>query len=573
MMGRLAKIGVWFQEDSAMKRWQVGQNVFERYLEEILAHAGIPFELLGNWEALEAYAPDVLLVAHSDEHDRTLAKLRGFVEQGGTLISYAGLNRLAGSLGCKESAWREAVYADIPDTGTSADGIRLRALGAKPWQPIDSKESEPKHQSRGLLHKEHKDGEEAGPAYIEFAIGSGRLIRWNVNIPETVVMLQQGSTPVTSDGLPAPDGTGNLDEGILKADDRCELDWVLDRCATETGAAYYGVPYADLWREVLLAQLIREAAALGFPAAILDYWPEGIRQVAMISHDSDLNIDESAMITMDVLKEFGVKSTWCMIEPGYSKEVYDRIHAEGHELAFHFNALEKEKGVWSAEEFERQLAFIRSSTQAPVVSNKNHYTRYEGWGDLYRWCEAGGIESDQTRGPSKKGNIGFPFGTCHPYYPVAWADERNRMYNVLEIGFLTQDLDHATLADHSVIHPFLEQVSRVRGVAHFLFHQVHILQQPKVREALRQVINEAQKREFRFWTGEQITRWEQSRREARMRVDAEGNLSLESLPPGAVIRVSLLESGSAGGAGVERRFGYDFRLHTVQGSLHAETQS
>ena len=63
-----------------------------------------------------------------------------------------------------------------------------------------------------------------------------------------------------------------------------------------------------------------------------------------------------------------------MIEPGYSPSVYDRVRMEGHELALHYNALEKEDGVWSPEEFSRQLQWAITATgEERMTSNKNHY--------------------------------------------------------------------------------------------------------------------------------------------------------------------------------------------------------
>lgn len=545
---RTTKVGVWLDSAASQKRWKYSQNIFDLYIEEILGHAGIPFTRLTSREELVAYRPDILLVALSGESDASLEELLSYVRSGGTLISYGGLNRMAGQLGCREVPFRDVSYASLPPRGIAADGVALRALKARPWilTGTGGKVTE-----LGALDKSKPGGETLSAACLEFALGEGKLIRWNVSLIETVVRLQQGSGPVVEDGIPAADGSGTLDEGILKADDFCELDWELDRCKTGTGTSYYPYPYADLWREVMVNQLLQESLEAGTALPFVDYWPEGVKQVALISHDSDFNLDESAEITLQVLKENGVRSTWCMIEPGYSAGVYEMIKADGHELAFHYNALEKENGFWEMGEFERQLEYIRSTTGAPIVSNKNHYTRYEGWGELFRWCEENGIEADQTRGPSKKGNIGFLFGTCHPYYPISLADERNRRYNVLEIGFLTQDLEHPSLADTSVVEPFLDGVEKVRGVAHFLFHQLHVLQQPKVREALGFVARRAKERGFTFMTTEEILRWEQSRRKAVVTTDDQGGLRVLHAPAGAVVWIPATE-----GEGTEEvRFG------------------
>lgn len=552
-MKKTAKIGLWFNRQSAECFWGHGQDLFQLYVQEVLGHAGIPYARFDDAETLESYEPDIIVVLHPGEKEEDLNRLEQWARRGATLISYGGLNRMAGRLGCTRFAIRDAVYGDLSEL-SYAQGIPvLRAVSSDPW--MVSEKSDIPVQADGVLRRLRKAGAEAAAAVLEFPLGAGRLIRWNVDIPANIVLIQQGGGPVVQDGIPAPDGTGAVDEGILKADDRCELDWNEDRSVTETGMPYFDTPYADWWREVIVRQLMEEADALGMTLPFLDYWPEGVNQVAMISHDSDFNIEEAAQTTLSVLQENGVRSTWCMIEPGYSPSLYKEIQDAGHELAFHYNALEQEKGIWSAEEFSRQLNVIRSTSGAPIISNKNHYTRFEGWGELYEWCEQNGIEADQTRGPSKKGNVGFPFGTSHPYYPIARSDDRNRLYRVLQIGFLTQDLEHPTLSDSSVIAPFLEKVKEVRGVAHFLFHQQHIHHLENVRHAFSLAVETAKRLGYAFWTSEEITRWEQARRAAVLRVSADGTLITENLPQGAVVRQPLAAEADPSASQTDIRFG------------------
>lgn len=545
---KMARVAILTDRKAAERRWRYGADVFEAYLEEIAASAGIPFERLESVRELKAERCDIAVVAISEEDDETLGILMDFAKQGGTIVSCAGLNRMAGRLGCRELAAAGAGYAQLPAT-LGGRPVPYRYLLAKPWVPLPATAGAGAAvRGIGTLSAGEGGGTRPEvPLLLEIAVGRGRIVRWNVHIPYTVVAFQQGSGPVVEDGVPAPDGTGALDEGILKADDRCEMDWDRDRLRTDTGYPYYAYPYADWWREAFVGGLLREAQVKGLALPFVDYWPEGVEQVAMISHDSDMNIDESAAATLDVLKECGIRSTWCMLEPGYSAGIYERVRQEGHELAYHYNALEMDGGRWDRGEFERQLAFIRERTGEPIVTNKNHYTRYEGWGELFRWCEQYGIRSDQTRGPSKKGNVGFLFGTCRPYYPIARYDEQNRLYRVLEVGFLTQDLNHPSLPDTSVIAPFLDAVADVRGVAHFLFHQTHIWREPGVADALRAVVREAKARGYQFWTNERIWRWEEARRQVRIVRDGNGAARVEQAPPDAVIWTPA-QDGQAGSA-------------------------
>ncbi|MFC5402763.1 hypothetical protein [Cohnella soli] len=492
---RMAKVGVWFDRASAEKHWAHGLNTFGAYTEEILKDYGIPFESLAEWPEADACSYDVIVAAHAPDDAGTASRLRSYAEAGGCVVSYGGLRCLARGLGFREGAPVSVGYATLPPS--FEEGTPLRFLRAIPW--LDGEGGE-------------------GPTLRSIQVGRGRMERWAIDVPYTVVGLQQGTEPVLRDGIPAPDGSADVDEGILKADDGIELDWELDRLRTEAGSPYFAYPYADMWKDAMVGHLVRCAYSQGLSLPFLGFWPASAEHIAMISHDSDLNEDEHAVSTLEALDECGIQSTWCLIDPGYSPDVHARVAQAGHELAFHYNALEEDGGEWSEEAFSRQLRAIVQVTGHPnIVSNKNHYTRLEGWGELFRWCERHSIRVDQTRGPSKRGNVGFPFGTCRPYRPVAWADEKNRIYDVLEIGFQTQDLDQGYWSDSSVVGPILERTRRAQGIAHFLFHQVHIHNLSSVRRAMSAFVDGARADGFVFWTSGQAWHWHEARRSAAIR--------------------------------------------------------
>lgn len=525
---RIAKVALLLDHNHGERYWGYGLNVFEAYIAEILSHAGMPFEWLYEINELDNSRFDVAIVALVEETADTAELLWRFADNGGIVISYAGLNHLQTKLGCCEQPSVARGYAILPDMDGNgrSDAAPLRFLHARPWLVAVTETGRDAAQL-GALYRERPDGEPAGAALLKFNVGRGCIDRWSINIPYTVVGLQQGTKPVLEDGVPAPDFSANLNEGTLKADDQSEMDWEWDRVRTESGMPYFAHPYADLWREAAIAHLLQRVVEAGLTLPFVGYWPEGVDAVALISHDSDGNEDDQAEAMLKTLRSCGVQSTWCMLEPGYSADLYAAIKAEGHELAFHYNALELDTGFWDEQEFNRQLNGLkRAADLAEVVSNKNHYTRFEGWGQLFEWCERAGVSCDQTRGPSKRGNVGFLFGTCHPYFPIAWGSDRNRLYNVLEIGFLTQDIELPGLADSSIVKPFLERVRRVEGVAHFLFHQQYA-KDAAVAGALRNVVHEARRQGFVFWTSKQINDWERARRTLKMTgMDDNGDILL-----------------------------------------------
>jgi hypothetical protein len=74
-----------------------------------------------------------------------------------------------------------------------------------------------------------------------------------------------------------------------------------------------------------------------------------------------------------------------------------------------------------------------------------------------------------------------------------------------------------------------------------LFHQYHILNQANVADALREVVRSARKRNFTFWTGEQIFRWEEARRAVSIVPDENEGYRIERAQPGTVVWVPLPE--------------------------------
>jgi hypothetical protein len=379
---------------------------------------------------------------------------------------------------------------------------------------------------------------ESGDAIVVSRAGRGTTVAIGTDIPFSVFHIQTG-TPVYEDGAPAPDGTAAIDDGILKAEDGMVLSWEHDRLQTATGpipdctgfdpaypdgdTPWFATPIADELRLLLLQAIAWAATESGHALAALHEWPNGHEAVAMISHDSDLNLDASAHTTLQLLDEAGIKSTWChMWGPTYSTVyepgTFSKILDAGHEFALHYNAFDKDGGSWGREHLAWQANFVRKEAGVDgFVSNKNHYTRWEGQVDFFYWLIDEGIRIDQSRGPSKKGSVGYPLGSSLPILPL--DPETGRFIDVLELPMQFQDLSLTTP-------PYMaattrEQARRHHGVAHYLFHQIHLHTKPDVADAFLHLANDVRDAGLEWWTCERINGWERARREVSVTLDGD----------------------------------------------------
>jgi hypothetical protein len=364
--------------------------------------------------------------------------------------------------------------------------------------------------------------------------GKGHAILCAVDITGTVVRIQQGHGAVTRDGVSAPDGTAPLADDALKTGDGHVLDWYFDRLPVPgvEGLSVFLEPIADQWRELLLRCIFHAINETKACVPLLWLYPHDLPAIAHLSLDTDHNVPEQGRAMLDLLNKNKVHATWCTILPGYEKSFMREIASTGHELAMHYDAV-SDDWHWGRPEFARQWRELTALfDDAPIVTNKNHYLRWEGDCDLWNWCEEHGIELDQTKGASKTGEAGFNFGTCRPYFPVDFA---GRPLNVLELPTPTQDLD--VFAPRAIAAPLLDAVVRTHGIMHQLFHPAHV-DKPGVPDAIEYLVQLARDAGLEWWTAAQINHWERARRKVKLRIASKSDVSVTS--PEALQQVTIL---------------------------------
>lgn len=519
------------------------------YLTEVLQRAGYFF---AEAKPGSLAAEGVLVLA--GERKFTPAernRLTAFVQDGGALVSIGALHGLEDLFGV------ETIATGLPKAFGSAQGKRQLGEGyldvKAASHPVLSglksslhffggvavRATEAKAFGRVLDRCRRPTGL---PVLLERRFGRGVALLITPDLLNSIVHIQQGIA-VLRDGTPAFDGTMPVNDGVLKADDGQVLDHELDRTVPEEGAApLFLYPVADELRLILLRGIQYAAQAVGQPLLQIAPWPRNLPAIGCISHDSDGNNPALAEAMLEEVRRAGIRTTWCQLFPcGYPPALFQAIRAAGCEIALHYDAMKKEPGYeWGFETLRTQLQGIRKESGInEILSNKNHYTRWQGRLEFFRWCETLGLKVDGTMGPSKQGGCGFPRGTCQPWRPLDDEVIPARFLDVYELPLITQDLEihlPSRLAPR-----VLDQVVAHGGVAHFLFHPAHI-RKPGIADALHSLVQEGRKRGMEWWTHAELWQWETARRSVRFlhAKEADGKWSVKLSVPRPVKEPTLI---------------------------------
>ncbi len=498
------------------------------YITEVLRRAGVFFEELSPdrlpWLTDRPNAI-VLLAGNLSLTDAQRQVLAAWVSNGDSLVGIGGTSGLDEVFGVTDprrlaEGWIKVTAKDHPVTA----GLRssLHVFGGYTVKP---------GAATSLAELELANATKKGSAILEHRLGKGRAILLAADLLFSIVHIQQG-IPVFQDCHAAPDDSAGTNEGILKAEDGMVLDWQRDRSPmAPTGVPAFLEPISDELRELILRSIFHAAREQGVALPLLWYWPRGLPAVGHISHDSDGNDPAKAVAMLEVMNRCQVKSTWCTLYPGgYPQEFYRTLKEQGYEIALHYDAMGgSPQAFWSKENFLLQHQWLlKEAGLEHIYSNKNHYTRWENRLDFWRWCEEVGMHSDQTRGPSKQGTIGFALGGSQPYFPLDDEAATPRFFKVLELNLQTQDLVVVCPPEYG--QQLVDSVLRHHGVAHFLFHPAHILK-PTVADTLCSLVDYGRTKGMEWWTNEQIYQWEIQRRSVEAKFDSASAFALNAAQP------------------------------------------
>ena len=520
-------IGVLLDLDGFSVRPETEHGYASLYIKEILSHAGIPFEVveradlrsdLSQYHADEpGFPPGLKLlilpwdVALADEEREAI---HGFVWGGGVLIAMGGTSGLDDLLGCTSEGptgnrFQEG-YLEVTD---DTHPITREILG-------------PLHVFRGTraattighaLARVKAQDFSVADAIVENATGLGHTLYVGPDLLYTIVHIQQGSYVPRQTRTVRYDTAAGL---ALDAQRDCAVvhgeeahtHTFEGSIPGETQTRAFLEPVGDELRGIIIRGILYSCQKQRVALPLLWYWPGEVEAIAHLSHDTDGNNQERGWTLYHALADLRIKSTWCTLYPGgYTAEFYQALKARDYEIALHFDGTgSSEHTTWRQSNFNYQCDWLMAEAGIPeITTNKNHLLRWEGVLEFFKWCEAKDILVEESKGANNPVNNGFPFGGCHPWFPLDDDVDNPRFIDVLEINLMTQDINSRCTPHLAKL--LADKVHKQYGVAHYLVHPGNTIR-PEIEEGLREIVNYCREKGMPWWTAAEISRWERARR-------------------------------------------------------------
>ena len=521
------------------------------YIREILAHAGVPYsEAARPLVDLDGYRV-VLLPWHLQLSEAERRLLAGFVESGGALIGLGGLSGLDDVFGAVDRGGMADGYLQVTAKDhpvTAGFKSSLHCFGGRRIKAVNG---------TALARVMG-----ASDGVVEHRTGAGLAIAVGPDVVRTIVHIQQGH--------PIPPASGPTRIDVIKG---LALDLDRDRSPVpgEEENLVFMEPIADEFRALIIKTILYACLELGVSLPVLWYWPDNLPAIAHMSHDSDGGDEALGWSLLRLTQEVDARTTWCIMAGHYQPAFYRAIQDCGSEVALHYDAQTYQTASddqkpdvahlkWGYSELAGQLKTVTQAAGRPVTTNKNHTLRWQGRLEFFRWCERAGITLEQSRGPNTPYTNGFPFGGCHPWFPIEDESPGGPPIDVLEVNLTVQDI-HKRCSTR-LAHCFAERAYRHHGIAHFLFHPAHVWE-PAVRGGLREIVGYTRDKGMPWWTAAQIDAWERARRTVRFGLRENGayEVSADADLKGATVLVPAREGDTQGD--VVERYGVRFRAVTM----------
>lgn len=523
------------------------------YFREVLEHLGVRAERFAS--IADALGCDVvLLLGYGEATFAESTVLSSWVEGGGALVACGsgwGLEELLGLEG---------------------DAVHLSSGLLSPCEsPLWPEHAGPIRFFGGKFHRAALGSlsdivtDQGSAAVVSRRFGSGSCTYFAPHLGRSFKLMQLG-TSVEVDAAGPIDGSAQLDDGKLRAEDGIALDFDVDRIEVEgTKHKFFGQPHADLLKEVFFRCLLEVVDRAGLRMATVWYWPNHATGAAMVTFDcQDFEVDYVSRMQR-MLTMFGSRTTWMVAMPGYPADTYRQMRAWGYEVGLLYDA--EDAAGWHPDRLHIQFTSLgRLSSLPNITAVRPADGRWRGYTHFYEAAQDAGCRVSLSKGGRQPGTQGFAFGTCHPFFPA----RKDGFHLTMEVPYTVYNPGSITLDPVSDV--VLLQSALRNGCFHLVSRPEAVLDSA-CHSALRRTLSLCKQHRLEFLAPEEIYSFEKARRNVRITVKVVGGETLLGISSDVAIDgLSLLISGdrmAAEAKGKEipctpiRRFGRTFQSLTM----------
>lgn len=492
---------------------------YSPYYAEAMADTGLRFESPASLKPEDIAQFDVLVFGGVGVLDREDAStVAEWLGRGGMAVFSGSAWGAASLLGLKPGGQHLSVGSVVPRKGASIaiNGVDfIKFYGSKVHNSA---------QAETLW--ELTSG---GVGLSVAGIGRGKVWYLAPHLGQTTAQMVFGRS-VETDAIGPTDGSARLDDGILRAEDGINLDYLDDRSHTEDGAPYFAFAHADALRELFSRCVLAAAQATGRPFFAIGQWPHGVEAAGLLSIDCDSNDEDRFNEVARMVANIGGRPVWMVEVPGYSQEVYRRMRGSLHEAGLLYSP---DKGKWETEGLRLQhTSLARSASFREIAAVRPRDGRWHGHLLVYRMAESAGIKTLISKGGRQLGTSGFSFGSCRPTRPV----HAGRPIEVYELPYAV----YLPAFPDSAVESVLATVTNLGGCLH-ISSDLTSLESHNCQAALQRMIMLARQANLRFMLPSEIARHLRQRSDARIQLVLDEKGALANITPTADIEgLSLL---------------------------------
>ena len=340
-----------------------------------------------------------------------------------------------------------------------------------------------------------------------------QAIYFGPHLGRTLSLMLMGRA-VSCDAVGPGDGTIELDDGVLRAEDGTILDYATDRQVVEGCAApIFATPHADVIREIWIRAIVESIEACEKPFYMLWKWPDNASAVATAGIDCDIPDVDTVMQIRRTMMNFGMKPAWMVPPPGLPADLLRLLRDWGHSIGLLYREAVDGENIGLK---TQHLMVSRTAGSKGVSCIRPEGGRWQGYTRFYSSAERAGARLSMSKGGVQPGSVGYLFGTCQLFRPLRFGGEPFQIQELPYCAHLS-----GTTAPLAAIHELISSASRVEGCFQLSLKLSEFADQD-TEHRLQDALIFLKQSQFKFFSPDELYWHDQARRDVRIKESASG---------------------------------------------------